>query len=381
MHCFDYAENSENTFLKNLAMDYKELKIRNKQLELENKKLKVLLDVDFFVNSHLPDIPSPSKVISAYVIQEKKRLLYEAITEYADKYTVKFMCDTLGISTSSYYKYCKRNKSTSTTHEDKEKETLRMIEEIARSNGSLFGYRKMCLEIYRRYHVHLSFNYVYRIMAVHHISSQIRKRPHTTYEKIHDTSSVPNLLERNFTAQAPNQKWCIDTTIIKAPKSRTELYLCSIMDLYDRSIVGCTISKRNSMDLGVATLKAALQNTQGQHPELLHSDRGPQFASQAFEDLLAQNNIIHSMSRPRYCLDNAAIESLQGNLKDIIKIRYPNLKTQAELQSAIEDTINYYMYEYPQERFQGKTAAQVRQEGMNSSAPPFYGIKRPKKHY
>ena len=71
MHCFDYAENSENTFLKNLAMDYKELKIRNKQLELENKKLKVLLDVDFFVNSHLPDIPSPSKVISAYVIQEK----------------------------------------------------------------------------------------------------------------------------------------------------------------------------------------------------------------------------------------------------------------------------------------------------------------------
>ena len=122
-----------------------------------------------------------------------------------------------------------------------------------------------------------------------------------------------NLLDRNFTAAVPNQKWVADITYI--PTYQGWLYLACVMDLYSRRIVGWAMSEHIDSALVISAMKMALSRRRPETDLLHHSDRGSQYASDLFQDLLDDNRIVCSMSRKGDCWDNACMESFFASLK------------------------------------------------------------------
>lgn len=137
-------------------------------------------------------------------------------------------------------------------------------------------------------------------------------RVQTTHSK-HPYPVAPNVLNRQFEAQCPNQKWVSDITYI--PTQSGWLYLAAILDLFSRRIVGWAMSARCDASLVQNALYMAVSQRQPQADLLHHSDRGSQYAAHAYQALLAQHHITVSMSRTGNCYDNAVMESFFHTLK------------------------------------------------------------------
>jgi len=154
-------------------------------------------------------------------------------------------------------------------------------------------------------------------------------------------SPYQNLLNRDFDASLPNQKWCIDITQFHADGKK--LYMCAIIDLYDRSIVGHSISDRENMSLVKKSLKQALKSRADSEelPVILHSDQGLIFSTREQQAFLARNNIQPSMSQPGTPCDNAVIESFFSCLKCECLRLAPRLRAR-EMKSLIERYIIFY---------------------------------------
>lgn len=285
------------------------------------------------------------------------------------------MCRILEISRASYYKWLYRK--------DKEPdlEELWLAEQIrktAEKNHCLFGCRKMAMSLSRK-HGYTKHDYtigvkkVYRLMARNNLLSVYREKKHT-WKKSTPQISAENILNREFECSAPNQKWVTDITEIKIPGSRQKLYLSTILDLYDRSVVGWNVSTRNDSQLVDQTLDQALKlNPEG--CQIFHSNRGFQYTRPAFCHRLKSLEIIQSMSRVARCIDNGCEEGFQGILKDMLAILHPDIDSVESCITAVKETIEFYMNEYPQERFGGRTSAEVRKEAFESECPKQYPIK------
>ncbi len=124
---------------------------------------------------------------------------------------------------------------------------------------------------------------------------------------------APNLLQQNFTAKSPNQKWVGDVTFIRSDEGW--VYLATVIDLFSRKVVGHAVSNRNDATLAVTAFKMALLRRQQPRELVYHSDRGSIYASHDFKSLLTDNNIQPSMSRSGNCYDNAVAESFFHTLK------------------------------------------------------------------
>ncbi|HEX4455295.1 MAG TPA: IS3 family transposase [Kofleriaceae bacterium] len=125
---------------------------------------------------------------------------------------------------------------------------------------------------------------------------------------------APNVLERNFGADAPNQRWVGDTTEILTT-SGGKFYLAAIIDLYSRFRVGWAVSAVNDRHLTMRALEAAIRRRCPEAGLVYHSDRGSTYASEDYRDLLGANGIVCSMSRRGNCLDNTAMESWNSTVK------------------------------------------------------------------
>lgn len=128
----------------------------------------------------------------------------------------------------------------------------------------------------------------------------------------HGLSTPPNLLDRNFTADAPDRVWAGDVTFL--PTREGWLYLAVLLDLYSRRVVGCAMSERNDEALTLAALRMALDQRQPEPGLLHHSDRGTTYASGTYQDELAKHGVVCSMSRKGDCWDNAVVESFFSTL-------------------------------------------------------------------
>ena len=134
-----------------------------------------------------------------------------------------------------------------------------------------------------------------------------------TTDSNHALPVAPNLLERNFSAQRPNEKWVTDITYIQTTEGW--LYLAVMIDLYSRKIVGWSMSKNIDAQLVCDALTMALWRRKFPQGVIVHSDRGSQYASHAFRNLLKKYSLIQSMSRKGDCWDNACAESFFHSLK------------------------------------------------------------------
>jgi transposase InsO family protein len=220
-----------------------------------------------------------------------------------------------------------------------EDERLRKkITEIYAESDGVYGSRKVRDEL-----LDLGFfagrHRIARLMRELGLKGTPKKRYRVTTQSDHGFRIAPNHLDRQFTAEAPNQRWVADITYIRTQEGW--LYLAAVMDLYSKAIVGWSMSHRLNREIVLKALMMAIWQRRPDEPLLHHSDRGSQYASDDFQALLAEHGIECSMSSTGSCYDNAAMESWFGLLKRerVNKRRY---RTRAAARADVFDYIERF---------------------------------------
>ena len=219
------------------------------------------------------------------------------------------MCRVLEVSRSGYYRWLKRKPS------QRELDNQRLdadIREIYDGSKGRYGSPKITQELRDRGR-RVGKNRVARRMRKAGLRSKIRRKYRVTTDSKHHFAVSPNLLERNFTAQAPDKAWVSDITYL-ATRSGW-LYLTVIIDLFSRMVVGWALSGSLGHEMVVTALKRAIRRRRPGKGLVFHSDRGVQYACTDFRNELDKHEFIQSMSRKGDCWDNAVAESFFGIMK------------------------------------------------------------------
>ncbi len=172
---------------------------------------------------------------------------------------------------------------------------------------------------------------------------------------------APNLLRRNFTATAPNQKWVTDLTEFRIGDRK--IYLSPVMDLFDRSVIAYTYGPSPTLELTNTSLRAAIATLPpGQHP-LVHSDQGIHYQNASWQRILADAGATQSMSRKATCLDNAVMESFFGHLKEEL-FHHTVFASVDAFTTALEDYLTWYNTKRISTKLKGLTPAQYRDQAL-----------------
>ena len=315
-------------------------------------------------------LPKAKKI---YLNKLNRIIDYQLIKKLHEEegYDIGFMCRELGLSRASYYKWLNKKPSERETENEK---LLNIIKEVSSANNSLFGSWTMTYYIRNQYDVIYNHKRIYRLMCINDIVSSYRRKPSYHYRRSTPETTAENILDRDFNCDHINEKWCTDITEIKVPLSDEKLYITPILDLCDRYPVALCVSERNDTILTDQVLKMAHEAYPEAKP-LFHSDRGFQYTRQVFKAKLEEYGYTQSMSRVSRCIDNGPCEQYQGQLKEILSVLYPEAKTREELIEAIYKANDYYINYYPQKRFKGKTAGQVRKEALANESKADYPIR------
>ena len=219
------------------------------------------------------------------------------------------MCRVLEVSRSGYYQWLKRKPS----RRDINNERLdAQIREIYDGSKGRYGSPKITRELQDR-GLRVSKSCVARRMRAVGLRSKVRRRYRVTTDSKHHFPVAPNLLERNFTTNAPDRAWVSDITYLA---TRTGwLYLTVIIDLFSRLVVGWALSSSLSHEMVVTALKRAVRTRRPGKGVVFHSDRGVQYACNDFRKELDNHGFVQSMSRKGDCWDNAVAESFFGIMK------------------------------------------------------------------
>lgn len=270
--------------------------------------------------------------------------IYQAI-EFLNRhkgYSIKEMCIALKLNRSSYYKWKKRKQSQS---ELLNIQITEYIKDFYEESNGVLGYRQMCININREKADELphriNVKRVRRIMRILGLKSVIRrKRP--DYIRSTPEITAENVLNRDFKATVPFEKWLTDVTEFKyyVGVEVKKLYLSAILDLYDRRIIAYKLGDSNNNELVFTTFDEATALYPDARP-IFHSDRGFQYTNRVFHQKLVDAGMIQSMSRVGRCLDNAPMEGWWGILKsEMYYLR--KFTSREELVSAIENYIHFY---------------------------------------
>ena len=215
------------------------------------------------------------------------------------------------------------------------------------------GYRRINDDLYRDYGIKVNDKRVLRICRAKDIKSTIKYTNHGCTRQANNPQFIAeNILNREFTANKPNEKWLTDVTEFKwydENKDKHKVYLSAILDLYDRRIVSYVISDHNDNPLVFTTFDQAIAANPGATP-LCHSDRGFQYTNRTFHTKLESAGMVQSMSRVAKCIDNGPMEGFWGILK---RERYygNRFNSREALVSMIENYIYYYNTKRYQRRF------------------------------
>ena len=265
---------------------------------------------------------------------------YRVIYRHKDKYSISEMCRFFEVSRSGYYGFVNRMDKPA-----KNLELSELIRTCQTETKQTYGYRRVAMWLERR-GVHHNPKTILRVMNKYSLLSVVRRRRYCNYSQA--LHRYDNLLNRDFHADRPNQKWVTDISYIKT--SQGFLYLSVIRDLYDRSIVAYKTSTVQNINLVLNTIKAAKKKEKVTAELQLHSDQGFQYTSQAYYNLTKSYHITPSMSRRGNPYDNALAENFFSILKTECIYR-TKIKTFEEARKMIDD----YIYFYNHQRIQLKT--------------------------
>ena len=222
------------------------------------------------------------------------------------------------MSPNAYYNYKKHRKD---AREKNKASTLKSIEKIYHESNGRPGYRMMQI-LLKNAGVNLSVQTVRKYMNVElDLKSVTRKRKYRHSKSAEAYEISQNLIEQNFFAEHRNQKWCIDFTYIYFGKTHKR-YNCTIIDLYDRSVIASVNGAKINTKLAIATVEKAISRCGGIKEVVLHSDRGSQFTSKEFIEYCKSNSIKQSMSKSGYPYDNSPMERYFNTLKSELLYLY-----------------------------------------------------------
>lgn len=278
----------------------------------------------------------------------------DALEQLHSEYDVHTLCEALGVSRGTYYNHIWRNKRDNVWYKKREEEYRILIHNVFYEFDQVLGANKIHAILQQRGHS-VTQKYVARIMRDLGLSS-IRTDSKRIY--IAQRKKPSNISQQSFTAQAPKIIWISDVTCFKFRDNW--FYICAIMDLYSRKIIGCHIGKSNSSQLlGVALRQA--HSTRNPSPGLVfHSDRGKPYCSKSFLTKLADYGMIQSLSRTGKPHDNAVMESFFSSMKreSLYRREYTS---EAAFRNCVFQYIEFYNTKRPHTYLKHKTPTQFEQ--------------------
>lgn len=238
---------------------------------------------------------------------------------------------------------------------DKFAELKARIRAVYEHHKGRYGYRRIALEL-KRNGCPVNHKSVQRLMQAMGLKSLVRPKKYRSY-RAGQYAGVANVLQRQFTAKKPNQKWVTDVTEFNV--SGEKLYLSPIMDLFNGEVVAYQMDTHPRFKLVGDMLRQALGKLGRQEKPLLHSDQGWQYQSRGYRRLLAEHGLVQSMSRRGNCLDNAAMESFFGTLKSEY-FHLNKFSSVAQLQDGLRDYIHYYNHHRIRLKLKGLSPVEYR---------------------
>ena len=247
------------------------------------------------------------------------------------------MCHFFKISRAAYYEWVKHSKQP-----DRDAERMSLVREAWQKSRKTYGYRRVTIALQQQRYA-INHKAVLRLMQKMNIRSVARKRkPYKKMTQLDTYHRYENVLNRDFSASKPNQKWVTDISYVFT--QRGWAYLSTIKDLYDGFIVAHLLGRENSVSLVTNTIKQAIQKEKVTDEVLIHSDQGHQYTSDEYFVLTTGYHMKQSMSRRGNCWDNASMENFFGHFKEEALRQYP-IPTFQEAQEIVDGYIAFYNYE------------------------------------
>ena len=257
------------------------------------------------------------------------------IKENTPYFSVRMMCKMLSVSSSGYYDWRDRAPSLRAQANAVLAGKIKVVfdEEHARAGAKRIEKRLKQEGVFAGRHR------IAHIMRAQGWRAKAAKKFKATTNSNHKLPVAPNLLQQDFSAQQPNQKWVSDITYIWTEEGW--LYLAVVMDLYSRMIVGWSMSARMTSSLVIDALQMAIWRRKNPQGVILHSDRGSQYCSHDYQKLLVDHGFICSMSKRGDCYDNASMESWNHSFK-VEAIHGEKFTTRDNAKNHVFDYIDVY---------------------------------------
>jgi len=235
---------------------------------------------------------------------------YNFMKEQSQNHRISKMARVLKISRSGYYKWLDNPNSNRELEDELLAQKIKIYQEELKYS---YGSKRLTIHIKKVEKIALGHNRVAKLMRENNLGAKRKRRWRKPKEEKDLKSTIPNKLNRKFDVSEPDKVWVSDISYIRT--SSGWKYLCAIMDLYSRKIIGWSFAHRMDMPLVLNAFQAAIINRNNPKKVMFHTDRGSQYCSNEFKKVLKKNDFIQSMSRRGNCWDNACIESFFKSLK------------------------------------------------------------------
>ena len=285
----------------------------------------------------------------------------EALERLYGQYSVHVLCDALKVPRGTFYNYLLRNKRDNTWYAKRQEELRSKIQQIYDDHHQIFGAAKVTA-LLKEQGERVSVKMVRRLMQYMGLTS-IRVGAKDLYDK--EQRPYKNHLKQQFDTSRPNEVWVSDITYFRF--NNKNYYICAIIDLYARTVVGYRVGIKNSTQLAKSTFKVAYENRKPNEPLLFHTDRGSNYRSKTFCSYLKSLNIKQSYSRAHIPYDNSVMESFFASLKreELYRTKY---RSENEFKAAVDNYIIFYNERRPHAKNGYKTPRKKEEDFFNKHA-------------
>lgn len=260
--------------------------------------------------------------------------MFKFIKEHSSELPVTKMCQTLSVSRSGYYAWLNREPS---QWEKTDKVLLDIIKSSHAASNGIYGLDKIHSEVKQTHSC--GRKRVYRLMKAHNITSKRPRKYKATTNSKHKFPVAENLLNQNFEMDKPYTAWVCDISYVWTDEGWD--YLATVKDLFHKEIVGWAVASTMTRNLVIQALKSAIKKHRPPAGIILHSDRGVQYCSGDYQDVLREHDMICSMSRKGNCYDNASAETFFSTIKNEL-IYLHKFNTREEARTAIFEYIEIF---------------------------------------
>ena len=278
----------------------------------------------------------------------------QVIQKLRQSFPLELLLDIAQLPRATYYYHVKRQAAP-----DKYLDAQAAITGIYHENKGRYGYRRITADLRNR-GFGLNHKTVQRLMKKLGLVCRVRMKKYHSY-KGEVGKIVPNLLERNFEAKKPNQKWVTDVTEFHLFGQK--LYLSPILDLCSRDIVSYALSDRPGLPMVIRMLNSAFAQIPDSTNLILHSDQGWQYQHKHYQRMLKKKGIRQSMSRKGNCLDNAVIENFFGLLKSEL-LYLQKFESMQQFKAELIEYLDYYNNSRAKAKLKGLPPAVHRQQAL-----------------